>query len=136
MQFKHLFSPVRARDALTGEKGAVTLENVITFSVIILVFGLGLHFGIQLHANNIAHQAAQLACNNARAFNSTAAAGTTIGEAIINGSNSPIEGGNVAVSRSATIVTASVTGQTNSFVPGLVTSVEQVVTCPTERWVN
>lgn len=136
MQVKHLFSPVRARDALTGERGATTLENVIVFAVIITVFGLILHFGLQLHADNIAHQAAQLSCNNARAYNSTADAGTTVGDAIINRTNSPIENGNVSVSRSATMVTATVTGQTHSFLPGLDINIRQVVSCPVERWVN
>jgi hypothetical protein len=136
MQVKHLFSPVRARDALTGEKGATTLENVIIFSLIITIFALGLHFGLQLHADNIAHQAAQLSCNNARAYNSTAEAGTTVGDSIINSGRSPIENGNVSVSRTATMVTATVTGQTHSFVPGLVVDIRQVVSCPVERWVN
>lgn len=136
MRFQHLFSPVRARDALTGERGAATLENVIIFSLLITVFGVALFFGMKMHADNIAFAAAQLSCNNARAYNSSASAGTAVGYAIINGEDSPIEGGDIAVSRSATIVTVTVTGQSQTFLPGLNNNIQQVVTCPTERWVN
>lgn len=122
--------------SLSDERGAVTLQNVIVAPVLLLMFAAFLHFGILLHANNLAQAAATSAYNAARNYNASSSDGSAAGLAILSQSGSPIAGASVVVNRSATVVTVTVTGQAPSFVPGVSTAVDVTVTGPVERWVN
>ncbi|MGC5224519.1 TadE/TadG family type IV pilus assembly protein [Micromonospora sp. DT81.3] len=122
--------------SLTDDRGAVTLQNVIIAPLLLTMFAVFLHFGILLHANNLAQAAATSAYNAARNYNASSSDGTTAGLAILSQSGSPIDAASVAVDRSATVVTVTVTGQAPSFVPGMATAIDVTVTGPVERWVN
>lgn len=127
----------RIHEALTGDRGAVTLQNVIVAPVLLLILAIFLHLGILLHANNLAQAAATSAYNAARDFGGSSQDGTAAGLAILNqGGSSPIKHPAVIVNRGANTVTVTVTGNAPSFVPWITTGVDVTVTGPTERWVN
>lgn len=126
----------RILHALTGDRGAVTLQNVIVAPVLLLILAIFLHLGIILHANNLAQAAATSAYNAARDYGGSSADGTAAGYAILDQPGSPIRRAAIDINRGANTVTVTVTGNAPSFVPWITTAVNVTVTGPTERWVN
>lgn len=131
-------SRIRARDVLTdggeSQRGSVTLEGSIVFSALVLLFGVGLHFGILFHGNNTAHQAAMIAMQELRLADGSDAAAVAAAHSYLDGG--AVEGAWVEVSKGPERTTVTVTGTTNTFLPGLENQISETVVGPTERWVG
>lgn len=86
--------------------------------------------------SNVAQTAAVAAYTNARAYQSTTEAGDTAGTEIIDGMPGFLKHPQVEVTRSATTVTVTITGNAESLIPGVqLPPVTRTVTGPIERWV-
>lgn len=120
-----------------GDAGAVTTELVIATPLLGLLLMLVVQFGVWAHAQHIAQAAANEALQAARAYQSSAAAGTVQGEAILDQTaGSILTDASVSVTRTATTVTVTVVGQAATVVPGLRPSVRVTVSGPAERVVD
>ena len=119
-----------------AERGSVTLQTVIALPVVILfTFGI-LQAAFWMNAQNMAQAAASSAYSAAKAYN----AGNSAGEAAANkiiATSSDFKGASVQINRGPTSVTVTVTGTTNSPIPGWGgPGVKATVSGPTERWVS
>lgn len=118
-----------------SERGSETVETAILFSVLILIIFGVIQGALWFHARDIAHSAASSAYFQARLNNSGEADGATAGQGILDSSHGSLTGGNVAISRSATTVTVTVTGTAPSFLSFLMLpEVSETVTGPVERF--
>jgi hypothetical protein len=126
----------RGSHVSVGERGSVTLENIIIWPVV-MVFMFGFfQFALWLHARDLAHGAATSAYYEARLYDGTIADAQAVGHGVIEASSGTIEGANVAVTRNVTTVTVTVTGNIALIVPGWPGSdVSETVTGPVERYV-
>ena len=126
----------RGRSSSVGERGSVTLENIIIWPVV-MVFMFGFfQFALWLHARDLAHGAATSAYYEARLYDGTIPDAQAVGRAVIEASGGTIEGANVVVTKNVTTVTVTVTGNTALIVPGWPGSgVSETVTGPVERFV-
>ena len=126
----------RGRSSSAGERGSVTLENIIIWPVV-MVFMFGFfQFALWLHARDLAHGAATSAYYEARLYDGTIPDAQGVGRAVIEASGGTIEGANVVVTKNVTTVTVTVTGNTSLIVPGWPGSgVSETVTGPVERFV-
>jgi Flp pilus assembly protein TadG len=124
------------RSSSAGERGSVTLENIIIWPVV-MVFMFGFfQFALWLHARDLAHGAATSAYYEARLYDGTIADAQAVGRGVLEASGGTIEGANVAVTRTVTTVTVTVTGSIALIVPGWPGSnVSETVTGPVERYV-
>lgn len=123
----------RLRDRLREEDGyagtAIAYPAVIVFCLALFQFGL------YYVASNTAEAAAGTAYQQARAYQSTPAAGIAAGEGLL-GTGSLLHDGDVTVTRDATTVTVTVTGDAVTILPGLpVPQVVKTLTGPVERWI-
>lgn len=122
-------APSDARDG-----GAVTTELVIATPLLGLLLLLVVQFGVWAHAQHIAQAAANEALQVARAYQSSAAAGHSQGEAILDQTaGSILADTTVTVTRTATTVTVTVVGHAATVVPGLHPTVRVTVSGPVER---
>jgi|GEM_PF-3485515 len=126
----------RLRRAATGQSGGSGIE----FALLAALF-LGLVFGtIQLAqfylAGTVAKAAANVAYEQARADNGTAAGGQAAGYGYVS-SHGGLSNVSIAVTRTPTTVQVTVSGNSPSLVPFLPPpGVEQTASGPTERWVG
>lgn len=131
-------SRIRARSILTdggeSQRGSVTLESTIIYSALVLLLGAGLHFGILFHGNNTAHQAAVIALQELRLADGSDAAAVAAAHSYLDGGI--VEGAWVDISKGPERTTVTVTGTTNTFLPGLENQISETVVGPTERWVD
>jgi Flp pilus assembly protein TadG len=130
---------VRLRPAfLAGgaERGAATLESVITIPVVFLIIFSIIQGALWWEASNVAHAAATTAYNTARTYNANSAAGVVTGTQFLRDHQDALTGYNVSVNRGADTVTVTVTGNSSSIIPGFNPHVTRTVTGPVETWVN
>lgn len=120
-----------------SERGSETVETAILFSVLILVvFGV-IQGALWFHARDIAHSAASTAYFQARLNDAGEADGTLAGHTILDSSKSSLNGSNVAVTRSATTVTVTVTGTAPTILSFLgLPQISETVTGPVERFTS
>jgi hypothetical protein len=107
---------------------------VIVFPVVLLVILLALHFGLYLHAAQIAEAGAQEAVEAAQGERALAGDGEAAARALL-GQLGALRAPRVAVERTATVVTATVAGQAQQVVPGLPVRVTASAEGPVERFV-
>jgi Flp pilus assembly protein TadG len=122
------------RRAGASERGSQTVEGIIVLPVLFGVFFLIVQGAVWLHAGNIAQASASSAYNSARLYDGSAADGVAAGTATAEQSGTMLVGSAVAVDRTATTVTVTVTGNAPTLVPGWDTFVERTVSGPVERW--
>lgn len=101
------------------EDGFATAELVIaTPLMLLLVMGV-IQFGLLWHAQQVAQAAASQAVAAARAQHSSAGAGQTRGQQFLNQTAAgDLASSQVTVTRGANLVTADVSGQASSIIPG------------------
>lgn len=133
-----IYSRIRVRDILTNggesQRGSVTLESTIVYAALVLLLGIGLHFGILFHGNNTAHQAAMIAMQELRLADGSDSAAVAAAHSYLDGG--VVERAWVEISKGPERTTVTVTGTTNTFVPGLENQISETVVGPTERWVD
>jgi hypothetical protein len=122
------------RRAGASERGSQTVEAIIVLPVLFGIFFLIVQGAVWLHAGNIAQASASSAYNSARLYDASAADGVAAGTATAQQSGTVLIGSAVAVDRTATTVTVTVTGNAPTLVPGWDTHVERTVSGPVERW--
>jgi Flp pilus assembly protein TadG len=134
MQTSKLTTP-RHHERDRAERGSVTLQNVIAFPVVILfTFGI-LQAAFWMNAQNMAQAAAAAGYSAAKAYTANDTQGQAVANQII-ASSSDLRGAGVQITRGPTSVTVTVSGTTNSPIPGWGgPGVRATVTGPTERWV-
>lgn len=99
-------------------------------TVVLLAF----QFGLYLHAAQIAEAAAQEAVEAAQGERALAGDGSAAARALLNQLGA-LRAPTVAVDRSATVVSARVTGNAQALVPGWPVGIEVVAEGPVERFV-
>ncbi|GAA2910541.1 hypothetical protein Acy02nite_89490 [Actinoplanes cyaneus] len=105
-------------------------------AVMLLMF-LALQVAMYSYARSIALTAAQEGLTAARAYNSSAAAGSARAQDFIaRAGGDSLTGTRVAATRSATQASVTVTGRSPSLLPGLRLTVSQTAVGPVERFVE
>jgi Flp pilus assembly protein TadG len=115
-----------------------TVEAVLTVPVMVAMVLAIVQAALWWYARQVAATAADEAARAAGAYSSTAAAGEARGAhyiATVDPSSSTLRGRQVQVTRTATTVTARVTGKAVSLLPFLTPQVRVTVTAPVERYV-
>lgn len=135
---RHHAVPSRLRLLFTKhhhEDGFATAELVIaTPLMLLLVMGV-IQFGLLWHAQQVAQAAASQAVNAARAQHSSAGAGQTRGQQFLNQTAAgDLDSSQVTVTRGANLVTADVTGQAASVIPGWHPTVHAHAAGPVENF--
>jgi hypothetical protein len=124
----------RLRTALLREDGYAS-EIVILPGIFLLLFA-ALQGTLWYLGSNVAQTAAVAAYNDARAYQSTTAAGQTAGTQIIDGMPGFLKNPRVDITRTPTTVTVTITGTAESLIPGVqLPPVSRSITGPVERWV-
>ncbi|NBM19609.1 hypothetical protein GUY61_29365 [Streptomyces sp. GC420] len=118
------------RDA--RDRGAVSLEMLIVFPVVLLIILLVVHVGLWWHARNVAMSAAQLGVESARVRGASAGTGTAEAREFLSRAGSSISGTSVSGSKGAT-VTIRVTGYVDTMIPGLKLKIDQHADAAAER---
>lgn len=111
----------RLRAHLRDDTGAAGVEVVILYPVVLLLLFAIIQGGIVFHARNVARSVANGAVLAAQVEDGTSGAGVAEGNARLDraGGAALLSAATVNVDRGAAQVTATVTGQTFSIVPGL-----------------
>jgi hypothetical protein len=128
--------PAGTRVPLAGERGSLTLENVIIYPVIMLfIFGF-FQGALWFHARDVAHSAATAAYYAARLYGGSVEDGRLAGLNVINTNGGTVNGAEFEMSKNATTVTVTVTGSTNMVVAGFPgSSLSETVSGPVERYI-
>ncbi|RIQ12225.1 TadE family protein [Jiangella rhizosphaerae] len=124
------------KSRLRTERGAATLETVVVWPAVFLIFLTILHAGFWFHARNIAIGAAQEGARVASAQSrgdGAARAAEFISDA---GGDDVLTVTDIRQSETADTVTVTVTGYSESFVPGLEITVTQSSTAPLKGWIE
>ncbi|MCU1403831.1 MAG: putative rane protein TadG/TadE -like protein [Glaciihabitans sp.] len=121
---------------LDRERGSASLENIIIWPVVLLfIFGF-FQAAMWFHARDVAHAAATAAFYEARLYNGSAADGTAQGYESLGNSGTVVANPNVLVTRSATTVVVTVTGNTAMVARGWPGSaLSETVSGPVERYI-
>ncbi|CAN5859770.1 hypothetical protein BH23ACT10_BH23ACT10_29300 [soil metagenome] len=104
------------------------------FPVVLLVILLALQFGLYLHAAQIAEAGAQEAVEAAQGERADAGDGRAAARRLL-GSLGALRAPNVEVDRTATVVTARVSGRAQQLVPGFSLGIRTTAQGPVERFV-
>lgn len=121
-------------DRLGPERGSMSLELVILMPVLLLALFTIIQAGLWINAREVALHAAAEGSAAASAENATDEAGYAAATAYV-AQVGALSGTAVAVDRSATQVTVTVSGQAPSIVPGLpLPLVTQSSTSAIEAW--
>ncbi|OLO25985.1 hypothetical protein PZ61_0237010 [Streptomyces sp. MNU77] len=118
------------RDA--RDRGAMSLEMLIIFPVVVMAILLVVHVGLWWHAKNVAMSAAQLGVESARVRGASAGAGTAEAREFLSRAGGSISGTSVSGSKGAT-VTIRVTGYVDTMIPGLKLRIDQHADAAAER---
>ncbi|MER5549839.1 TadE/TadG family type IV pilus assembly protein [Streptomyces sp. NPDC002589] len=116
----------------TRDRGAVSLEMLIVFPVILLLILLVVHVGLWWHARNVAMSAAQLGVESARVRGASAGTGTAEARAFLGRAGGSISHISVSGSKGAT-VRIRVTGYVDTMIPGLKLKIDQHADAAAER---
>ena len=117
-----------------GERGAATVEVAGNLALMLLTVSVGVQVAAWGLAALGAHYSANQAANSARLHGSDAAAGQANGYTMLNSAvGTALRDPTVSVTRTATTVTATVTGRAASIIPGISPPVTVTVHVPVER---
>ena len=122
----------RARD----ERGAVAIEFLLIISMLIVVFLLMLQYAVKAHAHRIATAAAEEALAATAAYDGTPTDGRQAANQVLTDVAPGLEDTKVAVTRTATTVTVTLTGRVTQLIPFLPVEVIVHVERPVERFVD
>ncbi|MDT8916039.1 TadE/TadG family type IV pilus assembly protein [Amycolatopsis sp. PS_44_ISF1] len=110
----------RARRALRGDRGEVTLELVIATPLLLLALLAIIQFAEWSHATHVAQAAASQALAAARTQNGTAATGHAAGRRLLDDlAAGPLRHPVLTVSRGAAAVSVSIRGEAATVLPGV-----------------
>lgn len=123
----------RLRDA---ERGSYSVEAIMVFPALLLILFAIIQGAVFMHAGNIAQAAAQTAYEETRQLNGTVADGTVAGLNAANSGGEALAHASVNVTRTATDINVTVTGEAPSIMPWIPLHVERSITGPVERWVE
>jgi Flp pilus assembly protein TadG len=114
--------------------GGMSLAWIVAMpAAMLLIFG-GVQFGIHSFAENLALAAAQVGVRSATAYPADAARGRRAAQDFLRvKAADSIENGAVSVSLDGTTITVTVTGKSQSIVPGMQFSVSGSATGPVEQ---
>ena len=128
-------SPAWEDDREGREGGAMIVEFVIAFPLILAMILTVMDAGLFFHARAVAIAAAQEGARAAAAQRATAGAGTAAARSFIDdaGGQDVFEAWTVTGNRSATTASVTVTGTALGLLPGLRLPVRQSATVPVER---
>ena len=117
-----------------GDDGSVTLETVIFFpAVMLLFFGL-LQLGFWYHARNLTQGAAEHAALVGAGHDSTTAAAETAGRIFLTtAAHGLVRTPSIQVDRTTTRITVTVTGSIFRILPVFPSQISQTATLPVER---
>lgn len=116
------------------DKGSVSVELVLATPLLLLLLMAAVQFAIWQHASHMARAAANDGVQTARAYGSSAAAGSADASAVlVSLSGGVLEDPQVSASRDTTTASVTVTGRAASVIPGLSLPVAVTVTAPVER---
>lgn len=118
-----------------GERGSVSIEQVLLLSVLFGVMFLGMQAALFYHARTVAIAAAHQGAKAASGENSTASDGIAAASAFIAdaGGEDVLRGASTTAHRSATTVTVTVTGHSLSVIALWTPKVVQSASLPVER---
>lgn len=117
-----------------AEQGATTSELVIAFPAALVIVMLALQFGLYLHAAQIVEAAAQEAVEAAQVERADPASGRAAARSLLSGLGG-LRAPTTDVRRTATTVTARVTGRAPQVVPGMDLAVSGSAEGPVERFI-
>ena len=125
----------RARQLVRADDGAVVLEWVVMFPVILLVMLGTVQAALHVHARSIANGAASEAVTSGTTVGGTSASARTAGQKFIdNAGEGMFTSSTVQVDRTPTTVTVTVSGHSLSLLPGVaMPEIRQVVSGPIEQ---
>jgi Flp pilus assembly protein TadG len=121
-----------ARYSAARDRGALSLELMVIFPVVLMLILLTVHAGLWWHARNVAMSAAQQGVEAARGRGSSLDAGTRETRDFLSRAGGSISGVQVSGSRGQT-VQITVTGYVDTLVPGLTLPIRQHAQAATER---
>jgi len=121
-----------ARYSAARDRGALSLELMVIFPVVLMLILLTVHAGLWWHARNVAMSAAQQGVEAARGRGASLDAGTRETRDFLNRAGGSISGVQVSGSRGQT-VQITVTGHVDTLVPGLTLPIHQHAQAATER---
>jgi hypothetical protein len=106
----------------------------VAFPAVLAIVLLAFQFGLYLHAGQIAEAAAQEAVEVAQGERARAADGRAAARSLLDQLGA-LRASRVSVDRSATVVSARVTGSAQALVPGWPVAIDVVAAGPVERFV-
>ncbi|GAA1745556.1 TadE/TadG family type IV pilus assembly protein [Microbacterium paludicola] len=124
------------RHRVSDDRGLSTAESSIIWSVFFLVILTILQAAVYLHGYNLAQAAAAVAVEEARLYDAGTGDGYSAASSTAEKSGGMLNNISVNVSRSATQVSATVTGDVPLLVPGMNLTVTGTASGPVERWVD
>ena len=118
-----------------GERGSVSIEQVLLLSVLFGVMFLGMQAALFYHARTVAIAAAEEGARAAGARGGTVGAGTKAAADFVAtaGGDGVLKAASATGSRTPTTATVTVTGQAMSVIPGWTLTITQSATMPVER---
>jgi Flp pilus assembly pilin Flp len=128
-------APTMLRPANRDQRGAMAIEFMLVMSMLILVFLVMLQYALQVHAEQIAHAAADQALAAATAYDGSPADGHAAGSSYLADSGNTLGHPSISVTRNADYASVTVTGHVTPFIPFLPVSVTVHVEGPVEKFV-
>ncbi|MEU6349952.1 TadE family protein [Streptomyces sp. NPDC047072] len=114
------------------DRGALSLELMVIFPVVLMLILLTVHAGLWWHARNVALSAAQQGVEAARGRGSSLDAGTRETRDFLSRAGGSISGAHVSGSRGQS-VRITVTGHVDTLIPGVTLPISQHAQAATER---
>ncbi|UUV36001.1 pilus assembly protein [Amycolatopsis roodepoortensis] len=126
----------RARHALSGDRGEVTVELVIATPLLLLALLAIIQFAVWSHATHVAQTAASQALAAARVQHGTAGTGHAAGQRLLDDlAAGPLREPQLTVTRDATSVAVSIRGEAATVLPGVQLHVHAETAGEVERFV-
>jgi len=126
----------RVRQALAGDRGAVTAELVVATPLLLLALLTIVQFALWSHATHVAQAAASQALAAARTQDGTATAGHDAGRRLLDDlARGPLRSPRIRVVRTATSASVTVNGEAAAVLPGLHLHVHAETTGEVERFI-
>nr|WP_240522162.1 TadE/TadG family type IV pilus assembly protein [Amycolatopsis vastitatis] len=125
------------RRAVSGDRGAVTVELVIATPLLLLALLTIIQFALWSHATHVAQAAASQALAAARVQDGSSSAGHAAGRRMLDDlARGPLRDPQIDVTRTTTEVTVGVHGEASAVLPGMHLPVHAEAAGPVERFVG